>query len=444
MKPCTHMKTVRLMLACAAWFCGITSLAAQTPGISLTSVPPMGSNADLSGLASGVTPASYRVAVYIFVQGWWTKPTDAAPLTVIQNNGTWTCDITTGGADAYATKIAAFLVPKSYSPPQAHGLAVLPAELETNSVAKVITERTSPNAFHWCGYDWDVKNSGGFLFGPGPNRFSDSADNVWVDAGGRLHLRITFRNGLWVCPEIVSRRSFGYGTYRFFLDSAVDALDPNVVLGLFTYDDDPTTTGGHREIDVEMSRWGNALDPTNAQFVVQPYHIPGNLTRWTIPAGAAPTTHSFTWSNGHVDFFSHHGTFAPPPASVPQISTWSHTSASVPTPGDERVRMNLWLYNGSAPVNGQETEVVISRFTFIPAQSAAPRVRSASLDGTGTFRLQLTGDPQLWYHLERSTDLNHWSPLPPMIAPEQNFDLIDPGATPEPRRFYRVSAVAGQ
>jgi hypothetical protein len=254
--------------------------AAQSPSISLTSVPAMGSSSDLAGAVANVTAAGYRVAVYIFVQGWWTKPTDLAPLTVIQNDGTWTCDITTGGADAYATKIAAFLVPQGFVPPLAYGTPTLPAELNTSAVAKMTTERSSPNAFQWCGYDWDVKTSGGFLFGPGPNLFSDSAQNVWVDASGRLHLRVTHRNGQWQCAEVFSRRAFGYGTYRFFVESVVDALDPSVVLGLFTYDDDPTGTGGHREIDVEMSRWGIAADPTNAQFVIQPYNIGGAMRKF--------------------------------------------------------------------------------------------------------------------------------------------------------------------
>ena len=236
------MTSVRRLLIYLALHLASGALDAQPPAISLTSVPAMGSNADLSGIVANVTPASYRVAVYIFVLGWWDKPSDAAPLTVIGNDGTWTCDITTGGADAYATKIAAFLVPQGYTPPQAHGVLTLPAELNANAVASVLTERTSANAFHWCGYDWDVKNSGGFLFGPGPNLFADGAQNVWVDTNGRLHLRITFSNGQWHCAEVVSRRAFGCGTYRFFLDSAVDALNPNVVLGCFTYDDDPTST----------------------------------------------------------------------------------------------------------------------------------------------------------------------------------------------------------
>lgn len=438
------MKTLWKLLPVLGLLSLAAVLPAQSPAITMTSVPAMGSNSDLSGLVTHVTPSDHRVAVYIFVQGWWNKPTDAAPLTLVQSDGTWTCDITTGGADAYATKIAAFLVPQGYSPPQAPGLATLPAELDTNSVAKIITERTSPNAFHWRGFDWEVKNSGPFAFGPGPNRFSDSANNVWVDAAGRLHLRITFRDGQWYCAEVVSRRPFGYGTYRFFVDSAVDTLDPNVVLGLFTYDDDPTGTGGHRELDVEISRWGDAADVANSQFVVQPFGIPGNLTRWTIPTSAAPSTHSFAWTAGRVDFVSHNGTFAPPPASVPQIAAWSNTGASVPVPGDERVRMNLWLFNGLAPTNGQEVEVVISRFAFIPLQPAPPRVRSISLDGAGTFHLELTGEPQLWYRLETSFDLSSWSPIGTMIAPEADFELTHAGAGSAPRGFYRAVLVAGQ
>jgi hypothetical protein len=355
------------------------SVAAQTPEVTLTFVPTIGSSNDLAGSVTHVTPADYRVAVYIFVQGWFTKPTYADPLTVIQNDRTWTCDITTGGADAYATKIAAFLVPLGYTPPQADHLATLPVELYTNSVANVMTERTSPNNFHWSGYDWDVKNTGNFLFDPGPNRFSDSAQNVWVDANDKLHLRITFRNGQWQCAEVVSRRAFGYGTYRFFLDSAVDTLDPSVVLGLFTYDDDPTASGGHRELDVEMSRFGNAAATTNAQFVVQPYEVSGNLTRFTIPAGAAPTTHSFSWSDGRVDFVSQNETFVPPA----QISEWRNTGASVPAPGDERVRMNLWLFNGTAPTNGQEVEVVISGFAFTPLPPRLGNISTRLRVGTG-------------------------------------------------------------
>lgn len=410
---------------------------AQDPGIEFTSVPPLGSNANLTGTTANVDPATHRVVVYIFVQGWWIKPTNAAPLTVIQPNGAWTTDITTGGADAVATKIAAFLLPQGYAPPILNGAATLPAELGSNALAAVSTERQSPNAFHFSGYDWDVKTSGGFLFGPGPNIFSDSTDNVWVDGSGKLHLRVTFSGGQWRCAEVVLSKSLGFGTYRFYIDSPVDPLDPNVVLGLFTWSDDPAFT--HREIDIEMSRWGNAADPANAQYVIQPFGTPGNLTRWTIPAAASPTTHSFQWTDGHVDFVSHNGAYAPPPASVPEITQWTRQGAAVPPPGDERVRLNLWLFNGAAPSDGQEVEVVISRFVFVPSPVPLPVIDSISRDAGGAVTVAASGVPQLLYRLECSGDLVTWSLVESLIADETDFEFSDANAADPPWKFYRIA-----
>ena len=127
-----------------------------------------------------------------------------------------------------------------------------------------------PRWLSFSGYDWWVKTSAGQV-GPGPNYFSDSTNNVWLDGQGQLHLRITNRSNQWQCAELVSARTFGYGSYRFQLASPADNLNPNAVLGLFTWSDDPAYAD--REIDIECSRWGNAADPNNAQFVVQPYDL---------------------------------------------------------------------------------------------------------------------------------------------------------------------------
>jgi hypothetical protein len=118
----------------------------------------------------------------------------------------------------------------------------------------------------FSGYSWTVKKSGAARVGPGLNYFAKK--NAWVDSSGRLHLAITKRRH-WTVGEVVNTRSLGYGTYTWVLVSRVDNLDPNMVLGPFVYDSDPSFN--HRETDIEASRWGNALDPTNAQFVVQPY-----------------------------------------------------------------------------------------------------------------------------------------------------------------------------
>jgi hypothetical protein len=56
--------------------------------------------ADLKGQVLHVNPADYYVAVFIRVRGgWWTKPYWAEPRTRIRVDGTWVCDITTGGVD---------------------------------------------------------------------------------------------------------------------------------------------------------------------------------------------------------------------------------------------------------------------------------------------------------------------------------------------------------
>jgi hypothetical protein len=204
----------------------------------------------------------------------------------------------------------------------------------------------------FSGYTWTVKSSSGKV-GPGPNYFSSSADNVQVDSVDRLHLRVTYVNGRWYCAEVVNTQSLGYGTYSFTLDSPVDALDPSVTLGLFTWSDRPQYA--HRELDIEFARWGNAADPTNGQYVVQPYDSPGHLTRIT-QSGAATSTQSFTWSRSSVAFSS--------PSATP--SSWVFSGSGVPLAGGEHAHMNLWLFQGQAPTDGQEVEVVVKAFSFTP------------------------------------------------------------------------------
>lgn len=114
----------------------------ETPALEFTNVPPYGSHADLSGRAWHVNPGEYKVAVYILVaNGWWAKPTAAAPLTAISRSGLWTVGITTGGIDAQATRIAAFLVPNGYRPPILLGAPTIPDELMGRAVAKLEVAR---------------------------------------------------------------------------------------------------------------------------------------------------------------------------------------------------------------------------------------------------------------------------------------------------------------
>ena len=80
-----------------------------------TDVPPIGSFENLQGITYRVNHVVYSVVVYIKVDGtWWVKPYLNQPLTTIRPDGTWTCDITTGGHDQDATEIRAFVVSADY------------------------------------------------------------------------------------------------------------------------------------------------------------------------------------------------------------------------------------------------------------------------------------------------------------------------------------------
>ncbi len=285
----------------AVCFSTTETLAASS--VEFTYVPPYGSFSNLQGQVHGVNPAAYRVAVFIYVNGagWFAKPTCAAPLTVIQVDGTWTTDITTGGSDQNATRIAAYLVPASFTHPCVTNVFCIPDTVAQQSLATALATRVAPGtrAFHWSGYDWWVKKSSSPV-GPGPNYFSDSTNNVSIDAQGRLRLRITQASNIWQCAEIVMQRTLGQGTYAFHIASPVDALDPNVVLGLFTWSDQ--SAFNNREIDFEAGRWAYPADYQNAQFVVQPYYSPGHLVRYRIPPAATNCVPSFNWQTNAIGF----------------------------------------------------------------------------------------------------------------------------------------------
>jgi exo-beta-1,3-glucanase (GH17 family) len=108
---------------------------AGTPSVECAYVPPSLSSNNLFGQVFHVNTDDYKVAVYIHVGDWWTKPTFANPLTSIGLDGSWERDITTGGNDPLATQIVAYLVPKTFNPPAMLGGQTLPPTLDQNAVA---------------------------------------------------------------------------------------------------------------------------------------------------------------------------------------------------------------------------------------------------------------------------------------------------------------------
>jgi len=215
------------------------------------------------------------------------------------------------------------------------------------------------------GYDWRVKGPG--IYGPGPNRFDDGVDAVWVDTGGQLHMTIQNNFGNWFSTEITLVDALGYGDYIFTTEGRLDLLDPNAVLGLFLWQYGPCYDNGqvwwnpYNEFDIEFSRWGDAASDIG-QFVAQPWDHPGNINRFdaTFSDGEI-TSHAIRWLHDRVECRSWRGGPNDESTSV-QIHSWTYTGPHIPRPEQPRVHINLWQIN--LPEGDQE--VILDAFTFVP------------------------------------------------------------------------------
>ncbi len=218
------------------------------------------------------------------------------------------------------------------------------------------------STLNFAGYPWTVKSSTSPV-GPGPNIFD--AAGPFVDSSGALHLQIAQTAAGWESSEVVLDPTLGYGTYRWTVDGPLSTLDPNVVFSVFTYDYSGTSPT-NREMDFEASRFADAGEPTNAQYVVQPYETPGNLQRITLP-NSGVTTIVMTWLPGSVTF------------SAGLLPPWTNSSSSVPTSSTEQVHMSLWSFDGAPPSNGLAVSVEVTEFQFTP--SAPTAAISSPADG---------------------------------------------------------------
>ena len=410
---------------------------AASPSIVITNLPAYGVHDNLSGYVTNANVSTNCVAVFIYVAGdWYSKPGCSTQLTPIQPDGSWSANIAPNANDVNATEIAAFLVPTNYNQPCVNGSPDL--TIPSQAEAVVYANRINPSArqFSFSDYGWWVKTSSGGLAGPGPNYFSDSTNNVWVDAQGLLHLKITHTNSIWQCVEIISDRSFGCGQYRFTVAAPVNNLDPSVVLGMFTWSDD--TAYNDREIDMELSRWNYAFDTTNVEdFAVAPYNT-GQVLRFFMPAGVTNSTHSFIWQSTNVAFQTLNGNFSSSPASQNLLQTWN-CALGIPPAGGEQVHINLWLNQGNAPVNGQPVEVILSQFEFVPLGSPQP-AQLGQLSGLpgGPVKLSVQGLMDWHYQIFSSSNLWNWTQIGTILATNNQFQFTDTNPVSLNPRFYRT------
>jgi hypothetical protein len=184
-------------------------------------------------------------------------------------------------------------------------------------------------------------------------------NNAWTDANGALHLRIQKKEGKWSCAEVVMARSLGYGTYNVVMGD-ISHLEPAAVFSTTTFDD----WGGdqhYREMDMAISKWGDAERKNNAQYGIQPFFVPGNVAPFIAPSGTL--THSLHWESGRASFKTVRGSSIKPGAPV----VFEHVFTSgVPTPGQETFQLLFYVVASEKRPMKKENEVVVEKFEYFP------------------------------------------------------------------------------
>jgi hypothetical protein len=335
--------------------CHSNNLSPRKPVIEVTRVPVANSGGpeQLDYIEGRVTDTGPNQQIVLYARSgvWWIQPFKDRPFTKIQADSTWKNSTHLG------TEYAALLVEPGYRPESK--MAILPKEGKgVVAVATLAGEAAAPvvsKVLHFSGYDWIVRTAGSDRGGE-PNSYDPA--NAWVDPKGYLHLRMTMRDGRWSCAEVSLNRSLGFGTYKFVVQDSAH-LGPSAVLGMFTWDE-AGADDARNELDIELSRWG-IPGAKNAQYVVQPFYVPENVARFTVPAGVL--SHILRWEHGLASFKTVSGRGG---GSESKIISAHVFSSGVPTPAGEAVHIGLYDFHHSKNALQLPAEVVIERFEYLP------------------------------------------------------------------------------
>lgn len=248
---------------------------------------------------------------------------------------------------------------------------------------------------NFSGINWTVKE--GNDMGPANNDWS--CDTVWVDNDG-LHLKIAYDadTNTWYSAEVTAEKSYGYGKYLIKLKKDYTTLNENVVFGFFLYSSD------NDEIDIELSRFGNAANnANNSSYSLQPA-TKGHKKAFFSSLSGDRTSHFFNWQQDVVSFQSIHGHYDKAPSQSMLIQEWTYTGNHRLLPGSERLHINLWRFDEKAPSDGKEVEVVIESVEIV--QQSAISVGDLDINGDDDI-LVIKNSGQLDY----STDLTNFTTI---------------------------------
>jgi len=328
-----------------------------TPSIEFINIPPAAQGGrekvdTIGGRVRNARPGQ-KIVIYARSGPWWVQPWPDRPLIPIREDLTWSSETHLG------FEYAALLVDPSYQPPPT--MDVAPATGGGVTLVKIVNGIGAPTLaptkpLKFSGYDWDVRTIAGDRGGTN-NLYAP--DNAWTDASGALHLQIKKKDGRWSCAEMVLNRSLGYGTYVLTVRDS-SHIEPAAVFSMSTFDD---WAGDqyYREMDVEISRWGNIANQNNAQYGVQPFYVPGNVFRFKVPSGTL--AHVMRWESGHLSFKTFRG--ASVSHGAPMVAGHEFT-AGVPSPGQERVQLFFYVIASEKNPVQKNSEVIVEKFEYLP------------------------------------------------------------------------------
>lgn len=331
--------------------------AGSAPWIEFTKIPPAaeGGRERVDTIAGRVRNArpGQRIVIYARSGPWWVQPWPDRPFIPIHTDSTWSTETHLG------FEYAALLVDPEYHPLPTMDVAPTPGGPVV--LLKIVKGTGTPTSaptklMRFSGYDWEVRTIASDR--GGTNNLYDP-DNAWTDASGALHLKIKRKAGRWSCAEIVLNRALGYGTYVVTVRDT-SHLEPAAVFGMVTFEE----WGGdeyYREMDVEISHWGDAASKNNAQYVIQPFYIPGNVFAFSEPSGTV--THVMRWESGRASFKTFRGTSVG--ARAPAVSEHEFTTG-IPTPGQAKTHLIFYVIASDRNPLQRENEVVIEKLVYLP------------------------------------------------------------------------------
>jgi hypothetical protein len=348
-----------LVLLIAAWCVLLGGCRSRTegqrPSVEFIRIPAAETNRTdkldlIQGRVTGAGPGQ-QIVLYARTGAWWIQPIPNAPLTNIRADSTWINSTHLG------SEYAALLVEPAYRPePMMNALPDPGGDVAAIATAQGATSGPTVAGFiEFSGYQWRLRNAPSHR-GGADNMYTPA--NAWTDETGAMHLKITKESGQLTCAEVTLARSFGYGTYSFVVRDT-SQLEPTVVFDMFTFD----YAGGdqnNREMNIQISRWGDPASK-NAQYQIQPFYIPANVARLSMPAGVL--THSFRWEPGRVSFRTFRGAMT---ERTPEIIGEHVFTSGVPSPGAESVRMAIYVFGSPDNLKRNEAEIIVDKFEYLP------------------------------------------------------------------------------